>query len=130
MAKAKLFFFLIFLCLFLTNCDDSIDCTVYHQGKFEIVDDTRDVLIERDKEFQIETVRSTGIFSKYRIIWTNPCTYRLFFLEGPEPIYEAWHNNYLEVMILEGTESEYSFKAVFSKSGKSETGVVKKLNAI
>ena len=87
-------------------------------------------MIERDKEFQIETERSTGMYTKFRIVWLNACTYRLFFLEGNEVLYESWKNSFMEVMIIDGTPSEYTFKAVFSKNGNSETGLVKKLTAI
>jgi len=130
MTNFKIFFCIFFFGIFLSNCSQSIDCNIYHEGMFEIVDDSRDVLIERGKEFQIETVRSTGDYTKFRIIWLNPCTYRLFFLEGSQAIYEAWRNDYLEVMIIEGSESEYTYKAVSSKTGKSEIGMIKKLNAI
>ena len=128
--KVKIFIPIILFWLSISSCEEKINCQIYHEGQFEIIDDSRDVLIERDKEYQIETDRSNGNFTKFRIVWLNPCTYRLFFLEGNEAIYDAWKNNFLEVMIIEGTDSEYSFSATFSKTGKTESGKVKKLNAI
>jgi len=120
-------FSLIFLLIFLYSCGPKVDCQLYHTGQYELVDDNRDVLIERDREFQTETVRSTGEYTKFRIVWLNPCTYRLFFLEGNEALYEAWKESFMEVMILEGSSEEYSYKATFSQSGKSELGKVRKL---
>jgi len=92
-----------------------------------MAEDQRDVLIERFRDHQIETVTSTGNYTKYRIIWLNPCTYRLFMLEGPEPVVEAWGTSYLEVMILEGDKNGYKYKSLSSATGRSEIGYVNKI---
>jgi len=125
-----LIFISLLLVMTLASCGDKVDCKNFQTGKFELVDDTRDIIITRDGEFQVETVRSTGGYTKFRIFWLNPCTYRLFFLEGTTNIHDAWEGHHMDVMILEGNEAEYTYKSTFSKTGLSEVGTVRKVGTI
>lgn len=132
MASQKIFISIVILVSIavFSSCRDKVDCRLYHTGEFELIDESRDIIIMRDQEFQIETMRSTGSFTKFRIFWLNPCTYRLFFLEGTTNIHDAWDGHHMDVMILEGTDGEYTYKSTFSKTGLSEVGKVKKIASI
>jgi len=104
-----------------------MDCSPWRTGKYELVDDTRDLFIERTATQQIETDRHTGDFTKFLVTWTSECTYQLYFLEGAEHYLEAWEDNFLEVLILGGDETGYSYQARFSNSDKIENYEIKRV---
>ncbi len=116
---------ILFLSVSCKNNDKpKVNCSLWHIGQFEIVDDKRNIHIERTESMQLETDRNSGLFTKFAINWVDNCTYQLKFLEGEEGVYSVWQNNYLQVTITAPTESGYRYSAKFSTSSVIEEGEI------
>ena len=124
--------YLATIILLLSACDSRkksrVSCTKWHTGSYEIVDNQRNILIEREGTIQTETDRNTSSYTKFQIQWIDNCTYQLKFLEGEEGVYQVWKDNYMEVVITGPTSSGYTYTARFSNSTNVENGSVVQIN--
>jgi len=113
----------------ISGCGSKVklDCTQWQTGTYQLKYEGREILIERDAHRQIESDVETGSYTVFAIRWLDDCTYRLFFAEGEEGYAAIWKGEYMEVIILEGTEEGYSYKATFSGNDKSEVYSIKKI---
>lgn len=71
----------------------SLDCNKFRTGKFEVQSkNLGKILIERDNNFQTETVIKYGTVAKYRIKWLSDCSFIMYdrkLLKGKEHIPNA-----------------------------------------
>lgn len=119
--------FISFICTLMAcggNNKSNIDCSQWHTGSYEIVDEGRNILIERDAQVQTETDRTTSSYTKFAINWIDNCTYQLKFLEGEEGVYQAWKDNFMQVTITGPTPDGYAYIAQFSNSQRKEEGQI------
>ena len=71
----------------------SLDCDKFRTGKFEVQSKyVGKILIERDVNFQTETIVNSGNVVQYRIKWLSDCSFIMFdhkLIKGKELISDS-----------------------------------------
>jgi hypothetical protein len=69
----------LFIALTFLSCNVSFDCAKYKNGKFYMYSaiSKNKIIIERKDTLQFETDTGTGLVTKSKIDWTNPCEYKM-----------------------------------------------------
>jgi hypothetical protein len=108
--------------IFFSSCFDSstsTNCSLYKEGAFYFhVNDGKRVVhytITRKGPDQIEKSEENGDISKYKILWTDSCSYDLIFIEGtenlPKEILDLKRKMVVHTNIILGTSKYFLFKS-------------------
>jgi hypothetical protein len=108
--------------IFFSSCFDSAtstNCSLYKEGTFYFhFKDGKKVVqysITRKGPEQIEKNEENGDISKYKIVWTDSCSYDLIFIEGTENLPKAMLDFKRKVVvhtnIISGTSNYFLFKS-------------------
>lgn len=84
----------------LAESKTTSDCKEFRTGKFKLLTEVGEYLIERNDSIQIETDLLTGETSKYQVSWVNDCQFELRIIEGSKNVMTFYQN---KVLLLEIT---------------------------
>jgi len=85
----KIINILFFITAIFFGCSPSpvknIECKYFKKGKFILRAELNntDYLLERKDSIQVETNLKDGKITKWKVVWTNQCTYELWYLAIP-----------------------------------------------
>jgi len=122
---------LLFTLLLFFSCKQKSDCSRFHTGKFRYHGSVtkQNYVVERNDSIQTELVVETGTVLKFRIEWTDPCSYELQFI-GIEKVgndSSILIRKFLPIrtMILTAGEDYYVYKTVTSIAGPQYSDTMK-----
>ena len=119
-----LFIALIILELTL-NCSlrstTDANCDKFKNGKFYLQAelDHTNYVIDRHDSIQVERNLSNGNINKWKVVWTEPCTYELWYLpEKPLDSKDSFFMSHAFVnKILSSTDDYYIFESSMEANG-------------
>jgi hypothetical protein len=108
--------------IFFSSCFDSstsTNCSLYKEGTFYFhIKDGKKVVhytITRKGPDQIEKNEENGDISRYKILWTDSCSYDLIFIEGtenlPKEMLDFKRKMVVHTNIILGTSNYFLFKS-------------------
>ena len=108
--------------IFFSSCSDSstsTNCSLYKEGTFYChINDGKKVVrytITRKGQDQTEKNEENGDIAKYKILWTDSCSYDLIFIEGtenlPKEMLDFKRKLVIHTNILSGTSNYFLFKS-------------------
>jgi len=115
----------------------SLDCDKFRTGKFEVQSKyVGKILIERDANFQTETIVKSGNVVRYRIKWLSDCSFIMFdhkLIKGKELIsdpklVEEMDKDTILNEIIEINGNEYKTKSKFYSFPDWFESVTKKID--
>ena len=123
---------LVFTLLLFFSCNEKkSDCSKFHTGKFRYHGSVtkQNYIVERNDSIQTELVIETGTVLKFRIEWTDPCSYELQFI-GVEKVGKdssMLTRKFLPIrtMILTTAKDYYVYKTVTSIAGPQYSDTMK-----
>jgi len=117
----KLLFIIIGIFFFVACSDSSAskNCSLYKEGTFSYHykngEKVFHVTFTRKGPDQTEKSEEDGYIDKYKILWTDSCSYDLIFIEGsenqPKDLLNYKRKNVVHTTILSGTNKYYLFKS-------------------
>jgi hypothetical protein len=82
----KIVIIIFFITVIFLGCSSAgvknIECENFKNGKFILRAELNntDYLLERKDSIQVETNLKDGKITKWKVVWTNQCTYELWYL--------------------------------------------------
>jgi hypothetical protein len=104
-------------------------CSQYRQGGFSYTDSVGNVVrVKRTKRHQMETNTATDVTTKFRIRWTDDCTYELKQVWSNSKARRRYNGTTTGVIISKPLgETGYEYTCACKGDMKKVTGVMRRL---
>lgn len=109
------------------NCSrifNGLNCEIYYSGYFEYDGNHSDVIIYREKEYQIEYNIKKDEWITIKLEWTENCKYSFTFLNSNIENIQKYIGEKIDVEIIGTDASGYVYHSILRKEGKAFEGKI------
>lgn len=115
------------LFLILSNisiAQNDINCKIYRTGYFEFEGKHSNIVIYRNKNYQIEYNIENGEWVTIKMNWTSDCKYSFTYINTNMNGLKQYIGHSLDVEIATGNSEGYIYHSVYKKGGKEFDGKI------
>jgi len=108
----------------LVTGQNKLNCKVYHTGFFEFEGKHSNVVIYRNKKYQIEYNTANNEWITIKLNWTSNCNYSFTFINTNMDNIKPFIGHSIDVNITSGNSEGYVYHSVVKDEGKEFDGKI------